>query len=40
MGNESFSLTSLSEILQNSFKAVYRDQTTVENSKLRNIYIL
>ena len=33
------SLTSLSQILQSSFKAICYDQTTIESSKLRTMYI-
>ena len=30
---------SLSEILQDSFKPIYRDQTTIDSDKLEVIYI-
>ena len=32
------SLTSLSQILQSSFNAIYRDQTTIENPKLETMH--
>ena len=33
------SLMSFSQILQRSFKAIYRDLTKIESSKLRTMYI-
>ena len=32
-------LTSLSQVLQSSFKSTYRDQTITESSKLGTMYI-
>ena len=40
MSNGGSSLTSLSQIIQGSFKAIYRDQTTIESSKLETMYFL
>ena len=39
MWNRGPSLTSLSQIIQSSFKAIYRDQTTIGNSILETMYI-
>ena len=32
-------LTSILQILQSSFKVIYRDQTTIESTKLGTMYI-
>ena len=40
MSNGSSSLTSFSQIIQGSFKAIYRDQLTIESSKLETMCFL